>query len=204
MASLLKFTLLRPAEQLLNLTLRKDPHLLTTLYRQAPDKIIWLQCTNLPGFEIGLQFTERGLHLLSVSEQAPAASISGPSATLLGLLTSEDPAAALHHPQLQLRGDVHLVQALHRSLSRLELDWSDLFRHPALQIVSQALKSSASVVQQGISSLREDTADYLQHESELLPTRQEVTDFTNRLEALRLKIDRLQARLAQIKPTASI
>ena len=204
MASLLKFTLLRPAEQLLNLAMRKDPHLLATLYRQAPDKVITLQCTSLPGFDIGLQFTEQGLRLLSVSDQAPAASISGPAAALMGLLSSDDPAAALHHPQLQLHGDVHLVQSLHRSISQLELDWSDLFRNPAFQIVSQTLKTSASTMRQGLNSLRMDTADYPQHESDLLPTRQEVTDFTNRLDALRLKIDRLQDRLAHIRPPASI
>jgi ubiquinone biosynthesis accessory factor UbiJ len=204
MASLLKFTLLRPAEQVLNLAMRKDPHLLRTLYRQAPDKVITLQCTSLPGFEIGLHFTEQGLRLLSESDQAPAASITGPAAALLGLLTSDDPAAALHHPQLQLHGDVHLVQALHRSISRLELDWSDLFRNPAFQIASQAIKSSATVMRQSLNSLGMDTADYLQHESDLLPSRSEVNDFTARTEALRLRIDRLQARLAQIKPPASI
>ncbi|ALO47328.1 ubiquinone biosynthesis accessory factor UbiJ [Pseudohongiella spirulinae] len=204
MASLLKFALLRPAEQLLNLALRKDPHLLNTLYGQAPDKIVALQCTSLPGFEIGLQFTQQGLRLLSVSDQPPAASITGPAAALMGLLTSEDPAAALHHPQLQLHGDVHLVQALHRSISRLELDWSDFFSNPAFQLVSQAMKSSAAAVQQGIISLRQDTADYLQHESDLLPTRAEVHDLTARTESLRLRIDRLRARLDQLKPPASI
>ena len=194
MSALLKFAMLQPIEAGLNLFLKRDPHIIASLHRVAPDKLILLECTSSPRLSLALQISADRIHLLVEPEEPIDATIRGTRAALLGLLQSDDPAAALYHPELQLSGDVHLIQALHRAVTRLELQWQDLFDNPAFHLAASALTKARQQTEMTMSSLRQDTTDFLQQEAALLPSRHEIAGFQSRVDELRLRIDRLEAR----------
>ena len=139
--------------------------------------------------------------LLSQTEDPADATLCGSRNAPLGLLLSDDPATALYHPELALSGDVHLIQRLHRAITGLELDWADLFDNSAWHLASSALKRSGALLNHNLHSLQLNTTDFLQQESAWLPAPAEITHFSERLAALRLRIDRAQARLQQLTPS---
>lgn len=201
MSSLLKFALLQPLEQMISLYLSHDPQILRTLNTAGGDRTIQLTCTSAPAFSLGLRITPDRLVLLSQTEDPADATLCGSRNALLGLLLSDDPATALYHPELALSGDVHLIQRLHRAITGLELDWADLFDNSAWHLASSALKRSGALLNHNLLSLQLNTTDFLQQESAWLPAPAEITHFSERLAALRLRIDRAQARLQQLTPS---
>lgn len=192
MSGLLKFVLSRPVEAMLNRFLQRDTTLLQQLFRAAPHKVLALSCTSQPGFALALRIDETRLTLISQPEGPVDIEISGSRIALLNLLTQSDTSAALYHPELQLRGDIHLLQKIHQQVSRLELDWADFFAHTGTQLGADAISSAGNLARAQVRSLQQDTRDFLQEEAALLPNRQEVMLFEQRLAQLRQRIDRAQ------------
>lgn len=217
MSKLLTTSLVQLLESALNQILQQDPHLLRSLNAQASGKSLQLICCrsgldNAPPFwQLNLIITPQRLHLHSnfsdQTQQQPDAAIRGSSRALTGLLLSDDPATALYHPELSLYGDVHLIHALHRTLNQADVRWDDLLAPAlkpligdvALSTAAGAVNQSLTMVKQGSSSLQLSVRDFLQEESALLPTRTEARIARERLDALRLHLDRLQARTEHLR-----
>lgn len=203
-ASLLGVALLRPLELALNAVLARDPHIMKTLARKALGRSIRLSCTSTPGWQITLQIHADRLMLLSASEDTPDAHLAGSQRALSRLLFSDDPASALHDPDIQLSGDVQLIQSVHRALAELDTDWQDLLGSILGDIPTRVAGSAWRHGRDGslraAEALKTNISDFLQEESTLLPTRAECDDFTDELDAMRLRLDRLQARIQQLQP----
>lgn len=202
-ASLLGVALLQPLELALNAVLARDPHIMKTLASKALGRSIRLSCTSTPGWQITLQIHADRLMLLSASEDTADAHLSGSQRALLRLLFSDDPASALHDPDIQLSGDVQLTQSVHRALAELDTDWQDLL---APILGDLPTRMAGSVWQHGrdgsvraAQTIKDNLGDFLQEETALLPTRAECDGFTDELDAMRLRLDRLQARIQQLE-----
>jgi ubiquinone biosynthesis protein UbiJ len=193
----------------LNGLLRRDPHLLSSLNRVAAGKSLRLTSTR-PGADDGatawqltLIITPEKLHVHTNSADHADTCISGSPRALAALLFSNDPAAALYHPDIVLSGDIHLIQTIHKTLTASGTRWDDvlapmlkpLLGDSGVSVLTNAVNVSAGVVRNAGQSLQLNVRDYLQEESGLLPAHAQTEDSNTRLDSLRLRIDRLHARI---------
>ena len=193
----------------LNGLLRRDPHLLSSLNKVAAGKSLRLTSTR-PGADDGatawqltLIITPEKLHVHSNSADHADTCISGSPRALAALLFSNDPAAALYHPEIVLSGDIHLIQTIHKTLTASGTRWDDvlapmlkpLLADSGVSVLTNAVNVSAGVVRNAGQSLQLNVRDYLQEESGLLPAHAQTEDSNTRLDSLRLRIDRLHARI---------
>lgn len=211
MSNLLITGLVQLLENSINPLLQQDPHLLGTLNAAGSGKRLRLSCLSADGttevWQLTVFITPEKLHLFSNNQDTAEATVRGTRKALMGLLTSEDPAAALHHPELDLEGDVHLIQRLHKAVSTTDTRWDDVLA-PLLKpfigdtgtaIGASVINTGVGLVQNSARSMQHNLKDFLQEETRLLPTRHEVGLANGRLDALRLRIDRLGARIEHLR-----
>ena len=193
----------------LNGLLRSDPHLLSSLNRVAEGKSLRLISTRhgadvgAPAWQLTLIITPEKLHVHTNSADHADTCISGSPRALAALLFSNDPAAALYHPEIVLSGDIHLIQTIHKTLTASGTRWDDvlapmlkpLLGDSGVSVLTNAVNVSAGVVRNAGQSLQLNVRDFLQEESGLLPSLAETEDSNTRLDSLRLRIDRLHARI---------
>ena len=200
---LLGSALLQPIEFVINRLIARDPHIIDTLAAAAGGKIISVHCTSAPRWQISLQVHGDRIMLLSASQDKPDASITGSRRALSRLLFSDDQASALHDPDIELSGDVQLVQRLHRALGQLDIDWQDALGPILGDVTARAATTvwqhSRDTAMQASQALKHNFTDYVQEEAGLTPTRQQTEHFTRDLDALRLRLDRLQARIQRLQ-----
>lgn len=194
------------AETLINAVLRQDPHLLHSLNQVGAGRQLRLICQQpaheTASWQLTLIITPQKLYLHSNNQETADATIRGSIKALIGLVTGDDPAAALHHPELELSGDVHLIQRLHKTISAADTRWDDVLAPWLKPIVGDSgIAVGAHAVNQGVDFVHNSARsaqltirDFLQEESRLLPTRSEVEMANERLDTLRLRLDRLNAR----------
>lgn len=209
-SSLLMAALLAPVEAMLNVWLRHDQHALAALNRSVGGRVVTVACTSTPRWQLNILVTPQRVLLRATDDDPSDATLRGTRAALTRLLFADDPAAALHHPDLHMTGDIHLVQDLHSTISRLDVDWEDILApwvtpvtgDSALHVAANALRSGQRQVGQGLHAMRLNTTDYLQEELAILPSQTEVALFVDDLDTLRLRVDRLAARIALLKNAA--
>lgn len=207
----------------LNSLLHRDAHLLSSLNKVATGKSLRLVCTRAGTKQAGTEqsgaesaqslwqltliITPEKLHVHSNSADPVDACIAGSSSALTALLSSDDAAAALYRPDMVLSGDIHLIQTIHNTLSASGTRWDDvlapmlkpLLGDAGVSALATAVNASADAVRNAGQTLQVNVRDYLQEESGLLPTRVETEAANSRLDSLRLRIDRLQARADLLK-----
>src|SRR5690606_17904475 len=76
-----------------------------------------------PELNLYVTVRNRSLHLRSIHEGEPAASLHGSASALLGLLVRREPVINLQPSQLELRGNTAFVQELQALLLDLDVDW---------------------------------------------------------------------------------
>lgn len=201
--SLLGTALLQPLEFAINRLIARDPHIIKVLGAAAAGKTITVSCTSAPRWQVSLSIHNDRLMLLSAPQDNPDASLAGSHRALSRLLFSDDQASALHDPDIELSGDVQLIQRLYRALSQLDINWQDLLG-PLLgdmgtRAAATGWQHGRDTVLQAADALRRDISDFVQEEAALVPTRHQAQHFTDELDALRLRLDRLQARIQYLQ-----
>ena len=212
MATLLNTGLAAVIETLVNALLQKDPHLLKRLNTLASGRSVsigYIAARGIPDQQLTFIITPSRLYVHSDAEASANADagISGSSRALLALASSDDPASALHHPEITLTGDVHLVQQLHREITQADSGLEDILAavftplagDTLFALAAKAMRGGFNTAKQGAQELRLGASDFLQEESGLLTTHTEIRLSQERLERLRLRLDRLQARIQQLQ-----
>ena len=200
---LLTSALLRPLEFAINRLIARDPHIMRVLTAAGAGKTITVSCTDAPRWQISLLIAADRIMWLSAPQDTPDACVAGSRRALSRLLFSDDQAGALHEPDIELSGDVQFIQRLHRTLNQLDIEWQDLLGPVLGDITTRAVATgwqhSRDTVVQATRALQRDITDFVQEEAALTPTRQQARYFTTELDALRLRVDRLQARVRQLQ-----
>jgi ubiquinone biosynthesis accessory factor UbiJ len=211
MSNLLLTGLVQLLEKSINAVLLQDPHLLQSLNNIGSGKTLRLICmtadAETESWRLTLIITPEKLHLQGSNLDDADATILGSRKALAGLLVSDDPAAALHHPELSLQGDVHLIQRLHKIVSTTDTRWDDVLApllkpfigDTGISVGTHAINGSIGFIQNTARSMQLNIKDFLQEESGLLPTRTEVQIANDRLDSLRLRLDRLSARAGLLR-----
>lgn len=192
--------LLTGVEHGINRVLRLDDTALPRLSDLA-GKVIAVQCT-APAMEIHVLPDAEGLRLAARWQGEADCRLRAPAASLLRLALSRQKTAILHEPEVTLEGDSAALLSLASILQDLELDWeyevSRWLGPVAAHLLGSTLRTGNRWAGKGRDSLHQDLADYLAEESRSLVGRPEAEARFEELDALRLDVDRLDARIARL------
>jgi ubiquinone biosynthesis protein UbiJ len=132
--------------------------------------------------------------------------LRGPPFSLLRLLRSGG-GRPLFDGEVQVEGDMGVLQDLHACLAALDVDWEELLARwvgdVAAHGIARQARALAGWVGEGRESLGLDLKEYLWEEARLLPRQEAVAEYLSAVDALRddverltKRVDRLAARLA--------
>lgn len=201
MSEMLASALCAPVEALINAVLKQDPA--STLQLQAyRGKALRVECISPFKLVVTLVVEDQGVSLRSVYETEPDAAISASAGSYASLLMSDSQTSALFSPAVALSGDTQLVQALHRIIGGLEIDWQghfasvfgDIATHQFSEFVGRAKRWG----KRSRESVLDDLDEYLHEEARLLPSKSEVAHFSARIDELKLRLDRINARTQRL------
>ena len=133
---------------------------------------------------------------LEDSRIIPDVAITAELADFLFLLTDKD--TPLADARIKVVGDVHLIQAIQTTIRSLDTQWADLLAPIVGDIVTNEVSQFVNDLQawkiETDQRIKRNIPDYLIEESKLIPNPNDVKKFSEKLEALRLRIDRLNAK----------
>ena len=201
---------LLPVEKILNAIVRRDPHIAKKLvaFDSKCIEVVSLR----PDFSVSIRFEDDTIKLSAIDTQTLGihadATITGNAENLLGLLTKKSDQRALADAAIDISGDATLVQDLHVTIESLDVDWQDYLAPILGDVLSNELgeiQSSARDWSKSTgTSMHRDVRDYLSEEARLVPSELEVDSFSNRLDQLRLSIDRVAAKTELLKRRYSL
>jgi ubiquinone biosynthesis protein UbiJ len=164
-------------------------------------KVIEIDCA-APAVRLFILPHAEGLRLARQWAAPADCVLRAPASTLLRLAGSRQKTALLHRPDVQIDGDSGVLMELSAVLQGLELDWEyELSRWigpVASHFVGSRLRGASHWAEQSIDSLRLDLKDYLAEETGSLVGAQEAEARFAELDALKLALDRLEARVERL------
>lgn len=159
-----------------------------------------------PEWQLWLLPAEGEIALRTASELSADCELHAPSSLLARLLISSDRKAVLQDPDVELVGDSQALVTLQNIMADLQLDGeaelARWFGPVAGHAIGSALRRSHQWGRESRDSLRQTLAEYLTEESRQLVGQAEARARAEQLYALRLQLDRLEARVALLTPTA--
>lgn len=159
-----------------------------------------------PDWQVWLQPAEGEIALRASSDQPADCELHATSTLLARLLVSSDRKALLQEPEVELVGDSQLLVTLQNIMADLQLDGeAELARWlgpVAGHAIGSVLRRSHQWGRESRASLRQTMAEYLTEESRQLVGQAEARARAEQLHELRLQLDRLEARVALLTPTA--
>ncbi|MFT4862200.1 MAG: ubiquinone biosynthesis protein UbiJ [Pseudohongiellaceae bacterium] len=194
-----------PFERLINSVIRSDQHAVSNL-RQFQGKQIEIETVS-PQFNLCIVFIDSEVRLSPFSSQELVslsdAKVGGDASTLLGLLTAKTEDRPLANPRLTISGDAQLVQSAFKLLHSLDMRWDDWLSSFVGSVATHSLKTSADDIKRwsedSAKAFKHDVDQYLKQETNILPCATHIEEFQERLEALRLRIDRVTARAQRLQ-----
>jgi len=194
-----------PAEQLINGAIASDPHVQKKIAAFA-GKAIQIN-TRMPALEIRVVMEADHIRLTAVDSAQYAlpvdASINGPTGKLLQQLFDTSTKHALVDEDVELDGDVQLIQDLLTTIKTLDIDWQD-YLAPVLgdvltQQIGQSLDETRAWASDSRKRVQRSMEDYLKEEARLFPHEQQLRNFADNLDELKLRIDRVDARVQLLR-----
>ena len=201
---------LLPVEKILNAIVARDAHVATKLaaFDSKCIEVVSLR----PDFSLSIRFEDGEIKLSAIDTQTLGivadATISGSAESLLGLLAKKSDRRAMANASIDVSGDATLVQDLQMTIESLDSDWQDYLAPILGDVLSNELGEiegrARSWSKSAGSSIHRGVHDYLTEEARLVPSELEVDSFSNRLDQLRLSIDRVAARTELLKRRYSL
>lgn len=201
MSEMLASALCAPVEGIINAVLKQDPAS-TQQLKAYRGKVLRVECTSPIKLVAYLVVEEQGISLRSVYEAEPDAAISASAGSYATLMTSDSQTSTLFSPAVALSGDTHFVQALHRIIGALEIDWQDhfasVFGDVATHQFAEFLSRAKRWGKQSREAVLDNVEEYLHEEARILPSKSEVAHFSTRIDELKLRLDRISARTQRL------
>lgn len=191
---------IRPVEELLNRVLAKDSYLQSHI-KTFLGKSLQIS-VHPPGVTVTVLFEQDRIRLLSSPAELVnieiTASIRGNVSELLPLLIEKPDRKPLSNPAITVTGDVNFIQDIYASLHDLDIDWEDYLAPMLGNLITNELsrfgKDLQEWTQQVSSNMRRNVEEYLKEEERIFPKKEQLKDFSEELDRLKLKIDRVKAK----------
>ncbi|MDE0509000.1 MAG: SCP2 sterol-binding domain-containing protein [Gammaproteobacteria bacterium] len=198
--SLAGSALLFPVEKLVNGLIAGDAHVAGNLTRFHGKRVE----VRTPHTGLNLLFDAGGIRLSTLDSEAlgePAdVTVRGTAPQLFRLLTdSERPLA---DREIRVEGDAELLLDLQRALDEIDVRWED-YLGPILGDVltgglSSAVTDARDLARDAGGNIKRNLENFVQYEAGVMPSPEEMGLFVARVDELRLRLDRLQARIENL------
>jgi len=154
-----------------------------------------------PGLTLQLRADSDRLRLTIADQASDTLALTGSALAFAGLLLGDENVFA--QGRIQISGDVTLAQQLQAALNRLEPDWEAALAArigdvPA-HFLGNRIREAIHWSRRAHESLLANVDEYLHEETRTLPPRAELDARLQDIDALRLTVDRLEARTAQLE-----
>lgn len=185
-------------EKLINTALRYDPGTRIALGNLA-EQVLAIHVTNP---ELTVYFTpdDQGIHLLGHWEGEVHTQLRGSLPALMQLARSETTSFA--NSGVEVMGNTGLLVDLQRLLKNLDIDWEEALSEMFGDLAGH---QSANMIRSGINYTRDRAGEakrllreFLTEELQALPSKNELEHFYADVDELRLRADRLEARVQQL------
>lgn len=159
---------------------------------------------HISGLEWSLYLTPHGEQLRIQSEPVdfPAATISGPPASLAMLATTAG-TRVLFSGSLRVAGDVTAAKEYKRLFDTLDPDWEEALAQAVGDVpaheAGRLVRNLGAWCRRAVSGRREDLKAWLVDEVELVPAPAEVDAWLTGVDETRADVDRMAARLARLE-----
>lgn len=204
------------AERLVNEALATDPGFLEELGDFAGRRI-HVVVSGLSG-RLEITVRERGIKLAWLTAartvpgevappvwEQPDVELSGPPSALLRLATSlsgNSPVPAAPVSDVQVQGDMGMLDSLRSIAARLRLDWEALLAARVGDVAAHAIWQRATGVgawrREAVETLERNLGEWLRYESQSAPGRAEVRAHCDEVDEVRDAADRLEARIERL------
>jgi len=186
-------------EQALNAALALDPKTLERLAR-LQGRVIAIELSGT-GIRLLLAPEQSGLRLMSHYDGTVDTTLRGAPFALLRMGTGRT-GEGMFKGGVEIDGDVELGQQIQRVFEKLDIDWEEHLSRLTGDIVAHqvgnAVRGLFAWGERSAEHLGQDTADYLQEETDILPVPWEVEGFIEAIDALRSDVDRMEARVKRL------
>lgn len=203
--SLAGSALLFPVETLVNGLIARDSHVAGNLFRFRGKRVE----ARTPQMGLNLLFEADGIRLRALDSEAPGepadVTVRGTAPQLFRLLTgTEQPLA---DRKIRVEGDAELLLDLQRALDEIDVRWED-YLGPILGDIltgglSSAVTDARDLARDAGGNIKRNLENFVQYEAGVMPTPEELELFTARIDELRLRLDRLRARVEIISRNCS-
>jgi len=192
--------LLQPVQQLVNHGIAESTTAKAQL-AQLDGESVQLQLDGLP-FDLALVAMEDELLIGADTPAEPSATLHG---TLLNAVKFMRGNETTVSAGLRIEGDAEVAQQFFELLKLARPDFEEELSRVTGDIAAHQIgnmfRGARDLAAQAAQTLRANTAEYFQEESEQLPPRLEVEAFYDDLSRLRDGVERAAARLAQLRST---
>jgi len=188
--------------RLINHLIDRDPHVAESLARFCGKRF----AVQTPQFGLVVSFDESAVRVGPLDADSTAdVTIRGSALHLLGMLQDSD--RPLADQQLHIEGDAELLLDLQHTARKLDIRWEDHLQPVLGDVLTGGLGSAAAGARdwarQARGNIKRNLANFAQYESGAMPTPEELASFADRVDELRLRADRLQARVEILRRDSS-
>jgi ubiquinone biosynthesis protein UbiJ len=185
-------------EKLINSALRYDPGTRIALGKLS-DQILAVTISS-PALTIYLTPDDEGVRLMSQWEGEVHTHLYGSLPALIKLVSSER--TSFTDSGVEVVGNTGLLVDLQRLLKNLDIDWEEALSEFLGDIVghqsAEAIRSGVNYTRDRADELRRSTSEFLTEELQALVSKNELEDFYQQVDDLRLQLDRLEARARKL------
>lgn len=154
-----------------------------------------------PTAEVFITINSGKLRLTPRFEGETTATLIGPATALAALLLKREPISGLHNTGIELRGNTAFAQSLQGVLLESRIDWeyqlSRVLGDIPTRLVADGIHKSQHYLQRAAQRINRDISDFVLEEGRLVPAADELEKFYADVQALVLRLDRLDARVTR-------
>ena len=187
-------------QTILNHYLALDPESKTRL-KDLQNKIVTIELLNI-NFIFQLVFIDEEI-ILKTSELLQANTlIKGTPFSLLHMSLRPSDRKRFFTDDVSIEGEIELGQKVIDLFDALEIDWEEYLSHWIGDVPAHQAGRFAKKMKHFSTQLREtileNVNEYAHEEVNLFPPREEIQDFFNDIDTLRMDMDRLEARIEKL------
>ncbi len=152
------------------------------------------------GLPIGLNmsFSKESIIFHQSFEQEPSVRVQGSVFSLLGMMNRKAGIAG----SVNVTGDIHVAEDFAKLFKELDIDWeeqlSKIMGDVPGRMLGNCLRSMGDWMKQSLSTVQQNTAEFLQEELRYTPPQEEMNDFYIDVDNLRDGVERIEARISRL------
>lgn len=146
--------------------------------------------------------TKKGLQLTAASKKEPDTIISGTLLNLFKTGCAKGSSSALFKNQVEISGDTWVGEQIRDILTGIDIDWEEHLSKITGDILAHQIgllvRGAANFGKFALETFRMDIQDYLQNESQIMPSSEEIEFFIQSVTDLKHDVDRAEARIQRL------